>query len=180
MGYIGAFDQSVLSIVHRLPSGLHLFMVIVTNAGSPPVFIAVLLGVIAYAYMHKNKTMLIAATITLLTLPLASILKMVTHRLRPDTPYVQSMVLKTYSFPSGHAYISFVVGGFLIYWIWRTLHTNWKWAAISSLVTLILLVGLSRVYLGAHFPSDVLGGWLLALLVLAFIRFAVISRLLRR
>jgi len=179
MGYIGWFDQFVLGLVHGLPAGLLPVMVFITHAGSPPVFTALLLGITALAYKRKMKQLFITSVFVLMTLPLASILKTVTHRLRPDTPYVQSMLLKTYSFPSGHAYISLVVGGFMAYLAWRYMRTPWRWPVISGLVLLIFLVGLSRVYLGAHFPSDVLGGWLLGLIVLVFIRFALVSRLLR-
>ena len=179
MGYIGGFDQFVLGLVQGLPAGLRSVMVFITHAGSPPVFVVLLLGITAVAYKRKMKQLLVTSVFVLMTLPLASILKTVTHRLRPDTPYVQSMLLKTYSFPSGHAYISLVVGGFMAYLAWRYLGNAWRWPVISGLVLLIFLVGLSRVYLGAHFPSDVLGGWLLGLMVLVFIRFALVSRLLR-
>ncbi len=115
-----------------------------------------------------------AEVIVLLAMPLSAVLKELTKRVRPDTPYVQHMLLKTYSFPSGHAYSSFLVGGFMAYLAYRHMRSAWKWPLIAAIVFEIFLVGLSRIYLGAHFPSDVLGGWILASIVLFLvIKFSV-------
>ncbi len=71
-----------------------------------------------------------------------------------------------YGLPSGHAQTAFVIWGSLA----LTMKKCWSWV-IAGL--LILLIGLSRIYLGVHFPTDVLAGWLLgALLLFAFSRFA--------
>jgi len=89
------------------------------------------------------------------------LLKMIFDRPRPNAG--QALILaSSASFPSGHAIISFVFYGFLAYVIvgyvrsWRT-----KIAVVLSAVFVIGLVGVSRIYLGVHWPSDVLGGYLL-------------------
>ncbi len=112
---------------------------------------------------------MIAEIIILLAMPLSAALKELTKRIRPDTPYVQHMLLKSYSFPSGHAYSSFLVGGLLAYLAWKHIRSAWKWLLITGLILTVFLVGLSRIYLGAHFPSDVLGGWILGSIVLFLI-----------
>jgi undecaprenyl-diphosphatase len=62
----------------------------------------------------------------------------------------------TYSFPSGHAMATATLASVLILLYWRT---RWRWRVVAASLALVALVGLSRVYLGVHYPSDVIGGW---------------------
>lgn len=76
-------------------------------------------------------------------------------RTRPDL-WLSIRPETTYSFPSGHAMGSTTLGMAVILLCWPT---RWRWpVAIASLV-FILLVGVSRLYLGVHYPSDILAGW---------------------
>ncbi len=70
-----------------------------------------------------------------------------------------------YSFPSGHSMGSLIFYGFVIYLVIRTPHRPWiKWMTVAILSVLIIMIGSSRIYLGAHFPSDVLGGYMAGLI----------------
>ena len=72
-----------------------------------------------------------------------------------------------YSFPSGHTAISTVVYGYLIYLIYNYVsNKKLKYVLISILSIIILVVGLTRIYLGVHYTSDVLGGYLLGIVYL--------------
>lgn len=69
-----------------------------------------------------------------------------------------------YSFPSGHSMVSMAFYGFLIYLIYNNIKNKYiKWILISSLSILIILIGISRIYLGVHYTSDVLAGFLLSI-----------------
>lgn len=62
----------------------------------------------------------------------------------------------TFSFPSGHAMGSMTLMAVLVLLTWRT---RWRWPVLGAAVVFTALVGLSRLYLGVHYPSDVLAGW---------------------
>jgi membrane-associated phospholipid phosphatase len=71
--------------------------------------------------------------------------------LRPET---------TYSFPSGHAMGSATLAVSAILLCWPT---RWRWPAMIVSTAFVVLVGLSRIYLGVHYPSDILAGWTAAI-----------------
>jgi undecaprenyl-diphosphatase len=100
-----------------------------------------------------------AATIGMASLINAAI-KVGVARARPD--FLPPLEIEPgYSFPSGHSALSAVAYGILITLVLHSsLRPAVKAAITTALVALILLVGFSRVYLGVHYPSDVLGGWL--------------------
>lgn len=66
----------------------------------------------------------------------------------------------TYSFPSGHAMGSMTLAVVLVLLAWPT---RWRWITVGAMAFFVLMVGLSRVYLGVHYPSDILAGWAAAM-----------------
>lgn len=84
--------------------------------------------------------------------------KLYYHRERPLEPLIAP--LKTFSFPSGHSALGLVFYGTITYMLWRSkLNRNIKIILTIILSMLIPCIGLSRIYLRAHYPSDVLGGF---------------------
>lgn len=95
-----------------------------------------------------------------------NLVKIIVRRERPD--YLRMVVEKSYSFPSGHAMISVLFFGSIIYLV-NKYNLKHKKLITFSLSTFILLVGISRIYLGVHYLTDVVGGYLLGIVVLFFI-----------
>lgn len=67
----------------------------------------------------------------------------------------------SFSFPSGHAMGSMTLAATLVLLAWPT---RWRWPVLVLATVFVALVGISRVYLGVHYPSDILGGWCAGLL----------------
>lgn len=94
-----------------------------------------------------------------------TIMKTLVHRKRPDINRMISE--KGYSFPSGHSLISSLVFGYLIYKLNNTIKNKFiKYLVIGIIVCIILSVGISRIYLGVHYPSDVLAGYIITTIYL--------------
>ena len=102
-------------------------------------------------------------------------LKNVFSRPRPDNPILREV--SNFSFPSGHAMLSFTFYGLLIYLVWVNVKTLWlRWTLIVALGLLILLIGSSRIYLRYHYATDVMAGFCLGLMWLV-ISISVIKRI---
>jgi undecaprenyl-diphosphatase len=66
-----------------------------------------------------------------------------------------------YSFPSGHAFNIAVVATVMVFLLWPLLSRTGRRVAVTVAVVVVLVVGLDRLMVGAHFPSDVLAGYVL-------------------
>lgn len=100
---------------------------------------------------------------------LAVLLKIFVARERPD-PSAALLIETTYSFPSGHAMIALALYGFLAYSIMRASRSFVRRIGVMVFAcAVILAIGVSRIYLGVHWPSDVFGGYLLALFWIAIV-----------
>jgi undecaprenyl-diphosphatase len=112
-----------------------------------------------YYYTRKDKWLFIEMlVIALSSLALMLGLKTFFNRPRPLIPLLKEV--PGLSFPSGHAFMSFIFFGFLIHLVYTDVKTPWlKSVIICVLILTILSIGLSRVYLRVHFTSDVLAGY---------------------
>lgn len=98
-------------------------------------------------------------------------LKQVVERPRPTPEYVRvTEHPDSWSFASGHTVAGSLFFGALAMLAWRTVASGrWRGAIVAIAVVLSGLIGVSRVYVGAHWPTDALGGWLIAALFLALL-----------
>lgn len=154
-------DLAILHALHHLSSPfLDTLFVIITTLGSAAAVVTIIVGTLWYLLHHNHRRdalFLVAAAGGTALLNL--LFKLLFHRVRPDL-WQQIVIEKGYSFPSGHAMIScsLALAAIIIAW-----PTRWRRRAIIAGVIYLVLVGVSRLYLGVHYPSDVLGGWLLSI-----------------
>ena len=131
--------------------------------------VAVMVGIILF--IRKNWWSLLSLFLAIgIGQAVLNILKVVFQRPRPKT----EMYVFSYSFPSGHVFSATVIYGFCIYLTFRFIkNATVKWTVSALLSLLILLIGLSRIYLGVHWFSDTLAGHVTGLAWLLFCIFFV-------
>ena len=132
----------------------------ITNFGGA-IFLITLTIVLLVLIKNKKIGISIFSNLVIVTI-LNQLLKAILQRPRP-TEY--RIVEETgYSFPSGHSMVSMAFYGYLIYLIYKYVKNNYiKWISIVLLSILVCSIGISRIYLGVHYTSDVLGGFLISM-----------------
>ena len=144
---------------------------VITQLGGPVVLISL---TILLFFLIKNKKIGLAITVNLvITVILNQIFKFIVQRPRPEV--FRLIDESGYSFPSGHSMCSMAFYGFLIYLIFTHVkNIKLKWASSIILALLILSIGLSRIYLGVHYVSDVIAGFIFSfaylIVYISFIR----------
>ncbi len=163
-----AFDMAVLSHLRRpdapaVPIGPHWLTTAardLTSLGSTTILVFLGLSAIGFLMMQGRKA---AALLVLASvggaLALSNGLKLVFQRARPDTAF-RAVEATQYSFPSGHALISTAVYLTLGALVAHAIRERGLKLYIQALaVLLVLVIGVSRIYLGVHWTTDVLAGW---------------------
>ena len=149
----------------------------ITNFGGA-IFLIVVTIVLFILIKNKKIRLSIFSNLVIITI-LNQLLKRILQRPRP-TEY--RIIEETgYSFPSGHSMISMAFYGYLIYLIYKYVKNKYiKWISITLLSILICVIGISRIYLGVHYTSDVLGGFLISISYLIIYISAVNKFLIER
>lgn len=168
---IAQFDQSVISIIQGLESKtLTPIMRVFTFIGSyKGILVILLMMIFILFFVLKSRTdALLVAVVIAGTQVINQVLKLYFQRARPN--FHRLIEIGGYSFPSGHAMSALAVYGILTYVFWR--HTSDRTGRIMLIIIsmiFILMIGISRIYLGVHYPSDIIGGYLASgvLLILA-------------
>ena len=166
-------DEYVYSLIFKLKSSdMTNIIKIITNIGGTIIIVVVTM---LSLFIFRNKKIDICIILNLLGIFILNnvLIKNIIARDRPTG--INIIEENGYSFPSGHTAISTVVYGYLIYLIYNYVNNKkLKYVLISILSIIILVVGLTRIYLGVHYTSDVIGGYLLGISYL--IMFTYVTR----
>ena len=153
------FDSSIYEfLIGFRCSFLDILFKTITWFGNPITIIGL---VVIFIVIFRNKDSLLLTISALDSVILNSIIK---HVVKRDRPNILRLVSESgYSFPSGHAMISVCVYGFLFYLAMVRIKNKYlRWVSCLILGFLIFGIGISRVYVGVHYASDIIAGYALA------------------
>lgn len=151
-------------VVNNLRSdGLTFIMLFITNFCNP--IILILLSLVILLICKDKKMGLIIMINLLVSILLNIIFKGIIQRDRPLEDFL--ITESGYSFPSGHSMVSMAYYGLIIYFIYKKIKDKRVRNVLMILIGLLILaIGFSRIYLGVHFASDVIGGFLISIIYL--------------
>jgi undecaprenyl-diphosphatase len=156
------FDSSVIAVVQGWESpGLTAIMKVFTFIGSAPFVIPLSLCILFFLYkvLHHRQELILFIVALIGSEALNGLLKQLFHRIRPHLHRLINV--GGFSFPSGHAMSAFTVYGIVAFLLWRHIPSRWgRGLLIVFSIMMILSIGISRIYLGVHYPSDIIGGYL--------------------
>ena len=156
------FDDALLLHLHGLATpGLNTFFVVLSKLGYEWGVIPLDVLIVAVLLLRRRwRKAAFAATAFVGSALLNLGSKQLFQRERPSL-WESIAPESTFSFPSGHAMGSMTLAVTAVLLTW---HTRWRWPVLLAAITFAGLVSLSRVYLGVHYPSDILGGWCAAMI----------------
>lgn len=160
------FDESVRQSVHEFASpALTIIMQTASFLGSTLFLIVFGVIIVIALYLRKHRRGAILFTITTVGASILLVtLKLAFRRVRPE-PFFDTILPASYSFPSGHSLAAFCFYGALAEILSERTDKLWQQTLVwISAVTMILLIGISRIYLGVHHPSDVVAGYTVGLI----------------
>lgn len=129
---------------------------------SPKFMIIINAVLFIYIMLNKKYRLLIITLSSILSVIVNNLVKIIVRRERPN--FLRLVVESSYSFPSGHAMISVLFFGSIIYLINKS-NIKYRKTITLLLIIFIALVCISRIYLGVHYLTDVVGGVLMAIFI---------------
>jgi undecaprenyl-diphosphatase len=171
---LATFDARVVVAVNtavaahaRAQVGLR-FVTTLGNAAVLSAVVAITAAALLIGHRPKLAALLVFATVPAFTV--GPSIKAIVARPRPAVDHPLIALPASDSFPSGHALGSMVCYGAIAVFVVPAVARRWETPIAAMLAVLIAAIGLSRVGLGVHYPSDVLGGFLLGAAWLALVR----------
>jgi membrane-associated phospholipid phosphatase len=153
------FDINFSILIYNLRSPiLTQIMIFITNLGSEFTLVVASISSIIFAWKKYRQEAILFLFALLSGLLINITFKDIIQRPRPNIAPIISE--NSYSFPSGHAMNSFIFYSLVVYFIYHFTR-NRKYVTISAIIAALLIsgIGLSRIYLGVHYPSDIIAGY---------------------
>ena len=170
-----SIDGSILNFLHvHATSTADSIMLLASAGGSGTILVPlnVALGLLLL-YQKRNWALTFWSLSVVGAAALNLFAKQLFQRARPAL-WLSIAPEKTYSFPSGHAMQTMAFSVAICTLLW---HTRWRWPVVAGCCVYVFTVGLSRVYLGVHYPSDIAAGWVASIAWVSGIRFSLLNRL---
>jgi len=154
------YDQQILGVIHGLSPHLDYLFLIGTNFGG--IIAVILIGGAAVGWLLRRQRWR-QAVFLVTSLGGAAVInvamKLLFARERPDL-WQQLITETNFSFPSGHAMASSALVFSLVVLLWNT---KWRKLILWGGIPYVVFIGFSRLYLGVHYPTDILAGWCVSL-----------------
>lgn len=171
---LGNFDDKVTSFIYEYRSDtMTSFVSFLTDLGDVQAYVILIVAVAIWFLVDKKSIRWLIQSIIILssTALLNIVIKQYISRPRPDLE-MRLVEAHSFSYPSGHSMCALAFYGFLLYLAHKKVDHTWvKILAYMVLPLLIVAIGASRVYLGVHYPSDVVAGFAAGLFWLIFVIF---------
>lgn len=168
------FDDVILSNIHRHASPRRdAWIIAVTRLGGARCmvpFLALVCGFLLWKQRKSDALFFLSAAGGAMVLCLVA--KLFFGRERPAL-WLSPAPETDYGFPSGHSMATMGVVASLIILAWPT---RWRWIVVVLGAVFVLTIGITRLYLGVHYPTDVLGGWSAALIWVSAVKSALWGR----
>lgn len=154
-----AFDKTILLHIHQFANpALDTIMISITRLGDPRTVVPVTLAIFGFLLWRQYRLEARFFALNAIGGAILSYgLKLAFSKPRPKL-WPQLISEKTFSYPSGHALGSMVLYGFLAYLL-ASLYSRYSSVFYSIFTVLIIAIGFSRLYLGVHWPTDVIAGY---------------------
>ena len=165
-GNISIFDDIIYNALFSIRNNFFdTFFKTITKLGNT-ITIIILVIILILTLKKEDKYLIWINVIT--TVLTNQILKHIIRRERP--PHLRLIKEGGFSYPSGHAMISIALYGMLIYIVNKNIKNKYLKITLTIILSLIILgIGLSRIYVGVHYPSDILSGYILSLVIIILV-----------
>ena len=154
-----ALDVAASALILQLKSApMDVLMSGLSTIGNELIWVLAPLSVLLFAWQRRWGAAMLLLMVVVGAQLLNNVLKASFVRARPVALPGGIFDAQQYSFPSGHAMMAAAFYTFLAFLLWRQVRGVWRWVVLGGLIVLLVLVGVSRIYLEAHYLTDVLAG----------------------